>query len=53
MRCRRSTFSTPDRQSRDAPAENIPVGAGVVVDNDQPYSIFGWLEARWVPIVIL
>ena len=37
---------------RDAPADNIPVGAGVVVDNDQPYPIFGWLEVRRVPIVI-
>jgi hypothetical protein len=38
---------------RDAPADNIPVGAGVVVDNEQPYPIFGWLELRRVPIVIL
>ena len=41
------------RAVRDAPADNIPVGVGLVVDNQQPYPIFGWLEARWVPIVIL
>jgi hypothetical protein len=40
------------RAVRNAPVDNIPAGAGVVVDNDQPYPIFGWLEARWVPIVI-
>ena len=38
---------------RDAPADNIPIGVGVVVDNEQPYPIFGWLEVRWVPIIIL
>jgi hypothetical protein len=29
--------------------ENIPSGAGVVVDNTQPYPIFGWLDAEWIP----
>jgi len=29
-----------------------PVGVGVVIDNEQPHPIFGWLEMRWVPIVI-
>jgi hypothetical protein len=29
--------------------EDIPSGAGVVVDNTQPYPIFGWLEAKWIP----
>ena len=29
--------------------ENIPSGAGVVVDNTQPYPIFGWLDAKWIP----
>jgi len=28
--------------------ENIPSGAGVVVDNTQPYPIFGWLDAKWI-----
>jgi hypothetical protein len=38
---------------REAPADNIPAGVGVVVDNQQPYPIFGWLELRRVPVVIL
>jgi hypothetical protein len=29
--------------------EDIPSGAGVVVDNTQPYPIFGWVEAKWIP----
>ncbi|HEX7360844.1 MAG TPA: hypothetical protein VF283_10160 [Bryobacteraceae bacterium] len=29
--------------------ENIPSGAGVVVDNTQPYPIFGWLDVKWIP----
>ena len=29
--------------------EDIPSGAGVVVDNTQPYPIFGWLDAKWIP----
>jgi hypothetical protein len=37
---------------RDAPADNIPAGVGVVVDDEQPYPIFGWLEVRRVPIDI-
>jgi hypothetical protein len=28
--------------------ENIPSGAGIVVDNTQPYPIFGWLNAKWI-----
>jgi hypothetical protein len=29
--------------------EDIPSGAGVVVDNTQSYPIFGWLDAKWIP----
>jgi hypothetical protein len=29
--------------------EDVPSGAGVVVDNTQPYPIFGWLDAKWIP----
>ena len=32
-------------------AASIPAGDGLVVDNIQPYPMFGWLEARWVPIM--
>jgi hypothetical protein len=32
--------------------ENIPSGAGVVLDNTQPYPIFGWLDAKWIPFTI-
>jgi hypothetical protein len=31
-----------------APADNIPVGPGVVQDDTQPYPVFGWLELAWV-----
>jgi len=33
-----------------ADAVNIPAGQGVVTDDDQPYPVFGWLEARRVPL---
>lgn len=29
--------------------EDIPSGAGIVIDNTQPYPIFGWLDAKWIP----
>lgn len=35
-----------------APANNIPAGAGVVLDDSQPYPIFGWLEVRFAPPVL-
>jgi len=28
-------------------ANEVPAGAGIVSDNDQPFPIFGWLEATW------
>ncbi len=31
-------------------ADNIPAGMGVVLDNEQHYPIYGWLEAKWVPL---
>ena len=34
----------------DAFADNIPAGMGVVPNGDQPYPIYGWLEAKWMPI---
>jgi hypothetical protein len=30
-------------------ADQIPAGAGIRVNDDQPYPIYGWLEARWEP----
>ncbi len=33
--------------------ENIPSGAGIVVDNTQPYPIFGWLDATWIPLTTI
>jgi hypothetical protein len=24
-------------------------GAGIVVDDEQPWPVIGWLEASWVP----
>jgi hypothetical protein len=41
------------RATLNAFADQIPAGIGVTVDNDQHYPIFGWLEAKWVPSVIL
>jgi len=35
----------------DLSATSISAGDGLVIDNVQPYPMFGWLEARWVPIV--
>lgn len=29
--------------------EDIPSGGGIVIDNTQPYPIFGWLDAKWIP----
>ncbi len=29
-------------------ADNIPAGQGVVVDDNQPYPLYGWLEVKWV-----
>ena len=28
-------------------ADEVSPGAGIVTDNDQPFPIFGWLEATW------
>jgi hypothetical protein len=28
-------------------ADQIPAGAGIRVNDDQPYPVYGWLEARW------
>jgi hypothetical protein len=28
-------------------ADEVPAGAGIVHSNDQPFPIFGWLEATW------
>jgi hypothetical protein len=30
-------------------AQNITPGAGIVVDDEQPWPVIGWLEASWVP----
>jgi hypothetical protein len=37
----------------NASPDQIPAGQGIVVNNSdaQPFPIFGWLEARWVPLV--
>jgi hypothetical protein len=32
----------------NAPATNIPAGAGITVNDSQPYPITGWVEAKWV-----
>jgi len=29
-------------------ADSVPVGKGISVSDDQPYPIYGWLEAKWV-----
>jgi hypothetical protein len=29
------------------PPDKIPAGAGIVHSNEQPFPIFGWLEASW------
>lgn len=31
-----------------APANNIPAGKGMTVDNNQPFPVTGWLELGWV-----
>ena len=33
----------------NVPAQNIAPGAGIVVDDEQPWPAIGWLEASWVP----
>ena len=33
----------------NAPVDNIPSGMGKVVDNTQPYPIYGWLDVKWIP----
>jgi hypothetical protein len=32
-------------------ADSVPAGQGVITNNNQPYPVFGWLEARLVPDV--
>jgi hypothetical protein len=31
----------------DVLANAIPASQGIVVSDDQPYPVFGWIEARW------
>ena len=33
----------------DVLAQNITPGAGILVDDAQPWPVMGWLEASWVP----
>jgi hypothetical protein len=33
----------------NAPVSNIPSGQGMVVDNTQPYPVYGWLDVKWIP----
>ena len=33
----------------NAPVQNVSPGAGIVVDDEQPWPVIGWLEASWVP----
>jgi hypothetical protein len=33
----------------NAPVDNIPPGMGKVLDNTQPYPIYGWLDVKWIP----
>jgi hypothetical protein len=33
------------------PPEEVPAGAGIVQSNNQPFPIFGWLEASWELVV--
>jgi hypothetical protein len=33
----------------NVPAQNITSGAGIVVDDEQPWPVIGWLETSWVP----
>ena len=33
-----------------AKASQIPQGQGVTVNNAQPYPVYGWLEAKWLPV---
>jgi hypothetical protein len=30
-------------------ADEIPAGKGIVVDDQQHYPVYGWLEAKWTP----
>jgi hypothetical protein len=34
---------------KDVFATSIPAGAGVSVDDSQPFPLYGWIEAKWVP----
>ena len=34
----------------NAPVNNIPSGQGTVVDNTQPYPVFGWLDVKWIQV---
>ena len=33
--------------------DNIPSGMGLVVDNTQPYPVFGWLDVKWIPVNVI
>jgi hypothetical protein len=33
----------------NAPLNAIPAAQGIVLDNKQPYPVYGWLDAKWVP----
>jgi hypothetical protein len=33
----------------NVPAQSITPGAGIVVDDEQPWPVIGWLEASWMP----
>jgi hypothetical protein len=37
----------------NAPVDNIPSGMGLVVDNTQPYPVFGWLDVKWIPANVI
>jgi hypothetical protein len=37
----------------NALVDNIPSGIGIVVDNSQPYPIFGWLDVKWIPANVI
>jgi hypothetical protein len=34
---------------KNVSSTNIPAGAGVSVDDSQPFPLYGWIEAKWVP----
>jgi hypothetical protein len=37
----------------NVPATNIPPNAGITVDDNQPYPITGWIEAKWVASTVV